>query len=105
MPRKKKNNGRNSIVKKKKDAAFKTPEAPAERSGTSRSSSTVSVHSSLVHSESASVRTRSQVKRASQVTPQIALPAFEPIDVSAWTQVSLSESNQEEFIPCNKTLC
>jgi hypothetical protein len=99
MPRKKKTNAAKFFAKKK-DAAFKTPEAPAERSGTSRSSSTVSVHSSLVHSESASVRTRSQVKRDSTVASLMALPAFEPIDVSAWTQDSIGESVQEELFPC-----
>jgi hypothetical protein len=95
MGRKKKYNLAN-YNKAKKDAknseAFKTPAVPAERSGSSVVSSTLSHNSSLVPTDSA-VRTRSQA-RLSHTAGTVALPDFQPIDVEAWTQNSLHASQE-----------
>jgi hypothetical protein len=97
MPRKKKYQATN-LRAKKKDGYFKTPVAPSERSETSKSSSTIS---SILCSETASVTTRSQTRRNIDVATQMVLPDYQPIDIAAWTQESMLESNYEE--PSNFT--
>jgi hypothetical protein len=97
MPRKKESAGRTFLKKQRgKDdiADFKTPEVPALRSGSSCSSATISIHSSVASTDSA-VRTRSQAKRSLQAA---SLPAYQPIDVATWTQEALIAPGPEELL-------
>jgi hypothetical protein len=97
MPRKKKNNldrFRQSQKEASNADAFKTPAIPAERSGSSVISSTLSHNSSLVATDT-KVLTRSQARRANVATT-VALPGYQPIDVEAWTQQSLTASQEEQ---------
>jgi len=101
MPRKKKSNIAIFNKKPKTDAknadAFKTPAVPAERSGSSVISSTLSHHSSLVTTTGSAVRTRSQA-RLSHAAGTVALPDYQPIDIEAWTQSSINASQEDASV-------
>jgi hypothetical protein len=97
MPKKKKynfGNLRNAKSGVNNADAFKTPAIPAERSGSSVTSLTLSHNSSLVATDT-KVLTRSQARRANVATT-VALPGYQPIDVEAWTQQSLTASQEEQ---------
>ena len=101
MPRKKKSHFWN-LRKKKNEGAFKMPQTPSEASEPNRSESVCTTHSSEVGSESSTVTTRSQARRALKSPTTAVLPGFVPVDVVAWQQSSvLHHENEEEPPPGN----